>query len=188
MGLIRRIDNLSIRECVFSTVSYSSVSILTIFRFIFIFSIKFSCFFAPFPSKVMVGEARMVRRWCMCCIQIGPLFVHFFSEAPSTPHCSRAGRTSRSFFHPFFCLFCPCACLVGLATCSGTVAKPERLAAAAGKPLEWRSSSFCRSFEGTFNQPRASCTGHNVSRAPHGQAMHWTLELRACPVILKTNK
>lgn len=62
------------------------------------------------------------------------------------------------FFTPFFVFFCPCACLVGLATCSGTVAKPERLAAAAGKPLEWRSSSFCRSFEGTFNQPRASCT------------------------------
>merc|ERR1711869_155682 len=114
------------------------MGIHTIFRFIFIFSIEFLCFFAPFPSKVMGGEARMVRRWCMCCIQIGPLF--------------------RTFFHPFFCLFCPCACLVGLATCSGTVAKPERLAAAAGKPLEWRSSSFCRSFEGTFNQPRASCT------------------------------
>merc|ERR1711959_652053 len=31
------------------------------------------------------------------------------------------------FFTPFFVFFCPCACLVGLATCSGTVAKTELL-------------------------------------------------------------
>merc|ERR1711985_216067 len=47
--------------------------------------------------------------WCgggACVAYRSDLFyVHFFREAPSTPHCSRAGRTSRSFFHPVFCLF-----------------------------------------------------------------------------------